>query len=188
MPFSLMLCVASSVLFNLLAGAWLVVPMLFGSPWVPTRRERVRAALRLADLKADEKLYDLGAGDGRVLLLAAREFGARGVGIEISPLHCLAAWTLARLTGLRNRIAIRWQNFLRADVREADVVYLYLTAGQMTRLKPILSRQLRPGARVVTIAQEFQGWQASAWDRERLIFLYQMPPSFNGRDETSLPG
>ncbi len=161
----------------LIAGLlWLAVPILFGLPWIPTRRERIRRALGIAGVREGEVLFDLGAGDGRVLLMAAREFGARAIGVEISPLHCAVAWVRARLAGEAGRVAVRWGDYHKADLRQADVVFAYLTSREARRLAPILAAQLRRGARVVTISFDFAGWRPNAFDRENLIFLYVMPP------------
>ncbi len=170
----LVLLGASLVVLGVL---WLVIPMVFGLPWIPTRRPRIRRALELAGLRAGEVLFDLGAGDGRVLTLAARDFGARAVGVEISPLHCAVAWMRARLGGVGDRVQIRLGDYHKADLRPADVVFAYLTGREAPRLGPILQAQLRPGARVVTVAFDFAGWRPVAFDRQDLIFLYVMPPT-----------
>jgi SAM-dependent methyltransferase len=155
---------------------WTVLPSLTGLPWVPTRRERIRKALALAGVQPGELVYDLGAGDGRALIVAARAFGARGVGVEIEPLHCAVAWIAARLAGVGRRVSIRRGDLYRADVRDADVVFVYVTPPHAARLGPLLAPQLRPGARVVSVAADLPGWQPAAVDREHLLFLYHMPP------------
>ena len=164
------------LVFLLIAGLWLLVPALYGLPWVPTRENRIRKALQLAGLQPDEKLYDLGAGDGRVLLMAVKEFGAQATGIEIGPVQCLLGWSRIWLSGSRHRARNRYGNFYKADVRNADVVFVYLTSKQTSRLSEKLAQELRPGARVVSIAADFPDWQPDEIDRELLIFLYKMPP------------
>ncbi len=160
--------------FLLVAALWLVIPALYGTPWVPTREARIRRALQMAKLKPGETLYDLGAGDGRVSLMAAKEFGARAVGIEVGP----AQWALGVmriwLSGNRHKVQLRCGNFYRADLSAADVVFVYLTSSQTTRLQDKLEQELRPGARVVSVAADFPGWQPVQVDRESVIFLYQM--------------
>jgi len=166
----------------LLGSLWWLVPTLSGLPWVPTRPQRIRKALQLARLQPGEVVIDLGAGDGRALCIAAREFGAYATGIEISPVHCLIGWLRARLTGLGDRVRIRWGDFCRADLSQADVVFAYLTSRQALRLQPHLVSQLRPGTRLVTVSFEFEGWQPVAFDPEDLLFLYSMPPQPGGLD------
>jgi SAM-dependent methyltransferase len=171
--------VGLGLLFLLASALWLVVPALYGVPWVPTREVRIRKALQLAGLQPGETLYDLGAGDGRVLLMAAREFGAQAVGIEIGPVQWALGWSRIWLSGrsprrgTRPRVGMRCGNFYKADLRAADVVFVYLTSSQTSRLAQKLEQELRPGARVVSIAADFSDWQPSQVDRELLIFLYQ---------------
>lgn len=163
-------------LFLLISGLWLIVPALYGVPWIPTREKRIRKALQLAKLQPGETLYDLGAGDGRVLIMAAKEFGAQAVGIEIGPVQCALGWLRSWFSGGRQSIRIRCGNFYRVDVSEADVVFVYLTSSQTSRLQEKLAREMQPGARVISIAADFPNWQPAEIDREMLIFVYEMPP------------
>ena len=171
-----MLLLSFALIVLVLCGLWLLVPMLYGPPWIPTRTNRIRKALQLADVKPAEVVYDLGCGDGRVLVIAAREFGARAVGIEIGPVQCAAAWLRAVLSGVKDRVQIRWGNFYRADLKDADVVFAYLTSGQAGRLEEHLASQLKPGARAVTISFDLPDWRPTGYDNEDLIFVYRMPP------------
>lgn len=176
LPTSSLIFIFAGGLFILLGGLWLVIPALYGVPWVPTRAKRIRKALQLAKLEAGETLYDLGAGDGRVLLMAVKEFGARAVGIEIGPVQCALGWLRILLSGSRRKARVRCGNFYRTDVTEADVVFVYLTSSQTTRLQKKLVRDLRAGTRVVSVAADFPDWQPEFVDREMLVFVYQMPP------------
>lgn len=153
-----------------------MVPLLSGLPWIPARRDRILRALDLARLEPGNRLYDLGAGDGRVLTIAARRYGAFAIGIEISPVHCLIALIRILVSGLRGRVWVRWENFYRADIRDADVVFIYLTQKHATRVKSMLGEQLKPGARIVTLSSDLDGWEPAGMDSEGLIFLYKMPP------------
>ena len=160
----------------LISGLWLIVPALYGVPWVPTREARIRKALQLAMLQPGETLYDLGAGDGRVLVMAAKVFGAWAIGIEIGPVQCLVGWLRILFSGSRTKARIRCADFYSADISDADVVFVYATSSQTSKLRLLLERQLRPGVRVVSIAADFTSWQPSFVDRELLIFVYEMPP------------
>jgi len=163
--------------FLLLIGVlWLLVPALYGLPWIPTREKRIRRALELAELRPGETLYDLGAGDGRVLVMGAREFGADAVGIEVGPVQCALGWLRILFSGSRGKASIRCGNFYKADLSGADVVFVYLTSSQTSMLRPLLERDLRPGARVVSIAADFPDWEPLTMDRESLIFVYRIPP------------
>jgi len=173
---TLILSILLITILLLACGLWVVVPLLSGLPWRPTSAVRIRRALSLAQVQPGERVYDLGSGDGRILFAAARDFGARATGIEISPLHCLLTWLNARLSYPGKPIHVRWGNFYTADLSDADVVLAYMTSKQAGRLKPALERQLQPGARVVTMAFELEGWQPQDFDQEALLYLYRMPP------------
>ena len=181
MIYFLQMVVLSVVITLLLYLAWIGVPILYGLPWVPTRKERIRKALEMADIHPGNVVYDLGAGDGRVLLSAIQDFGAaRGVGIEISPAHCAVGHIRALLRGIKPKVQMRRENFYRADIRDADVVFLYMTSGIVARLQSHLEEQLKPGARVVSIAFDFPDWQPTNFDDNLLIFSYEMPPQPGG--------
>jgi len=152
------------------------VPAFYGLPSVPTRPERIRKALKLVSLQPDEVLYDLGAGDGRVLLIAAREFGAFSIGLEVGPVQCALIWLRIVSSGLADRIKIRWGNFFKADLKDADVVYVYATSQEVLKLAPFLQKQMKAGSRVVSISADFPEWEPSTFDEQDLIFVYEMPP------------
>ena len=123
-----------NVLVFISALLWIMIPAFYGLPSRPTRRERIRTALQLADLKQDEILYDLGAGDGRVLLMAAKEFGAKAVGIEIGPVQYALIWLRITAAGFGDRISIRWGNFYKTELKDADVVFIYQLPGVMKKI------------------------------------------------------
>lgn len=156
---------------------WTLVPAMYGLPSRPTRPERVRAALKLAGLKADETLCDLGCGDGRVLVIAAKEFGAKAVGVEIGPAQRLVSWLAAVYNGVGDRVRVEAGNFYRSDVHEADVVFLYATSTEVAKLASHLAGQMKPGSRVVSISADFPEWEPNGFDEDKLIFVYQMPPT-----------
>jgi precorrin-6B methylase 2 len=172
-----LLALGLSILLFILALLWILVPALYGLPPVPTKPERIRKALKLANLQPDEVLYDLGAGDGRVLLIAAREFGAKAVGIEVGPIQCALIWLRAVASGFGNKIQVRWANFYKADLGEADVIFVYATSKEVVKLAPHLERQLKTGGRVVSVSADFPEWEPSTFDEHELIFLYKMPPT-----------
>jgi SAM-dependent methyltransferase len=154
----------------------LLLPALSGQPWVPANKERIHRALELAALKPGEVLYDLGSGDGRVLVAAARDFNARAVGVELSPLLCAVAWFKVQSSGVGQHVRLHCGSYYNTDLREADVVYIYLTSGNANRLSKKLADELKPGARVVSVSADLSGWKADAIDREELIFLYSILP------------
>lgn len=164
------------ILVFLVILLWALIPALYGLPPVPTKPERIQKALRLANLQPNETLYDLGAGDGRVLMIAARDFGAKAIGIEIGPIQCALIWLRAVVSGMGNRIAVRWGNFYQADIRNGDVVFVYATSKEIMKLAPHLERQMKPGSRLVSISADFAEWEPHEFDDQDLIFVYEMPP------------
>jgi histone methylation protein DOT1 len=165
------------VLLFLVTLLWILIPALYGLPPVPTRPERIRKALTLAKLQPNEVLYDLGAGDGRVLLVAAHDFGAKAVGIEIGPIQCALIWLRVAASGFGNQIRVRWANFYKSDLREADVVFVYATSKEVMNLALHLEKQMKRGARVVSISADFPEWEPQEFDNRDLIFVYEMPPT-----------
>jgi len=155
---------------------WIVVPALYGLPSVPTKQERIRKALQLVNLQPDETIYDLGAGDGRVLLIAAREFHAKVVGIEIGPVQCALIWLRAAASGFGDKVQVKWGNYLKTDLSQADVVFLYATSKEVLRVAAYLEKQMKPGSRLVSISADFPEWEPSMIDDRELIFVYNMPP------------
>jgi hypothetical protein len=173
----ILLVYAISLLLFILILLWILIPALYGLPPVSTKPERIRKALKLADLQPNEVLYDLGAGDGRVLLIAARGFGAKAVGIEIGPIQCALIWLRLTANGLGDQIQIKWENFYKADLSQADVVFVYATSKEVSRLAPHLEGQMKQGARLVSISADFPAWEPAAFDDRDLIFVYEMPPT-----------
>ena len=165
-----------SILLFILISLWMLIPALYGLPLVPTKPERIRKALKLAKLRPNQILYDLGAGDGRVLFMAAREFGSKAVGIEVGPVQCMLIGLRVIASGFGDQIQVRWANFYKAQLRQADVVYVYATSEEAIKLASHLETQLKTGARVVSISADFPEWEPTALDEHELIFVYEMPP------------
>ncbi len=129
------------------------------APWVPSPDAVVDEMLRLGNVGRGDVLYDIGCGDGRIVITAARKFGARGVGIDIDPkmvAESEANAKSARVTGLVKFIAM---DATKADVSEATVVTMYLLPESNALMRPILEKQLKPGARVVTHNYAIPGWE-----------------------------
>jgi SAM-dependent methyltransferase len=164
------------VLLFIIGLLWILVPALYGLPPVPTNQERIRKALKLANLLPTETIYDLGAGDGRVLLIAAHEFNAKATGIEIGPIQCALIYLRAAASGFGNNIRVKWGNYLKADLSQADVVFLYATSKEVLRAAAYLEQQMKPGSRLISISADFPEWEPSTFDERELIFIYNMPP------------
>lgn len=146
--------------------------------YVPTPQPVVDAMLELADVKASDIVYDLGSGDGRIVITAARKYGARGVGIEIDPALVKKATENAVAAGVPDRVRFVTQNLFTSDISEATVVTLYLLQSINERLRPKLVRELKPGARVVShvfnMGPEWPPQKQLIAGRNR-IFLWTIP-------------
>ena len=133
-------------------------------PYVPTPPEIVDKMLELAKVTPDDVVYDLGSGDGRIVITAAQKFGARAVGVELDP--DLVSKSTARIKelGLADRAQILHENMFNVTFRRATVVTLYLLTSVNEKLRPVLEKQLRPGARIVC-----HDFQVPGWDPEKTV-------------------
>lgn len=128
------------------------------APFVPTPQDVVQRMLSLAGVKAGDVVYDLGSGDGR-LVIAAAKLGARGVGIDIDPQRIEESRANAKAAGVADKVEFRLQDALEADVSEATVVTLYLLSSSNAKLRPKLTAQLKPGARIVSHQFGMGDWE-----------------------------
>jgi len=158
-----------------------------GAPWVPTSRQVICRMLEMAELKPGEVVYDLGCGDGRVLITAARRYGARAVGVEVDPSRYL--WTVLAVTlrGLWSRVKIIRGDLFSVDLGEADVVFTFLLQDTNERLKEKLRRELRPGTRIVSNIFTFSGLPLDTTDEELHLYLYRIATPIGGESSRS-PG
>ena len=128
-------------------------------PYVPTTEEAVRAMLKLADVKKADIVYDLGCGDGRIVIAAAKTYGARGVGIDIDPDRIREAKANAKKADVENLVRFEENDLFQADFREATVVTLFLLRSINLKLRPKLLQELRPGTRVVSNTFDMGDWR-----------------------------
>ncbi len=147
-------------------------------PFVPTPEPVARKMLELAEVKPGELVYDLGCGDGRIIILAATEFGARAIGIEIRKDLVERCREKIRQLGLEDRVRVIHGDMFKIDIGDADVVTLYLLTSVNKMLRPKLEKELKHGARVVSHDFEITGWKPvkieelhESW-RSHKIYLY----------------
>lgn len=150
------------------------------APYVPTPQDVVDRMLQLAQVTKDDVLYDLGCGDGRIVITAAEKFGARGVGVDIDPERIEESRANAKKAGVSDRVTFELQDAMTVDVSPATVVTLYLLSSSNMKLRPILTKQLRPGARIVSHAFSMGDWQPEKTDTftdsrgsERTLYLWK---------------
>jgi cyclopropane fatty-acyl-phospholipid synthase-like methyltransferase len=165
----------------LAAGCALVNPDA-DVPYVSTPDNVVRAMLELAEVKPGDVVYDLGSGDGRIVIIAAKEFGARGVGVEIDPQLVAHSRRRAKQAGVADRVEFIQQDLFRIDVSAATVVTLYLGQELNLRLRPTLLRNLRPGSRIVSHDFGMGDWpptravRVDSGDRAHNVLVWTVPP------------
>jgi SAM-dependent methyltransferase len=147
-----------------------------GAPWAPTPMSKVRKMLEMAGVGPGDLVYDLGCGDGRTIVTAARRFGARAVGIEIDPLRYLWCQMLITVLGLRDRVRVVYGSFYRQDLSDADVVTCYLLQSTNEKMEGKLKRELDPSARVVSNRFTFPGLHLLQQDSKDELYLYDLGP------------
>lgn len=128
--------------------------------------------LDLAQVSEDDVVYDLGSGDGRIVIEAAQQYHAQGVGVEADPLRVIWSWIRISLLGLRPQVKIIWGNLFHQDISRATVVVLFLWGRTNDKLKYKLQKELKPGTRVVSYVWKFKGWDPVKIDRKGRIYLY----------------
>lgn len=146
-------------------------------PYVPTPQTVVDEMLKLAAVTKDDVVYDLGSGDGRIVITAAKKYGARGVGIDISSDRVSEANANAHEAGVTDRVKFVQQDLFETDLKEATVVTLYLLPEVNLRLRPKLLRELKPGTRIVSHSFDMGDWKPDKhMDVEgRSIYFWVVP-------------
>ena len=127
-------------------------------PYVPTHERIVAEMLKVAKVGKSDVLYDLGSGDGRIVITAAKKFGTRGVGVDVDPVRVKEARENAAKAGVADRVKFLQQDLFETDIREATVVTLYLLPEVNLRLRPKLLSELKPGTRVVSHNYDMGDW------------------------------
>jgi protein-L-isoaspartate O-methyltransferase len=151
------------------------------APYVVSPQQIVDRMLELADPKPGEMVYDLGSGDGRILISAVQQYRAKAVGIEISEALCKSTTERIQRLGLQNDARVVNGDFLQVDLSPADIVTMYLATDVNEMLRPNLEKQLKAGARVVSHEYPIPGWKPKLVDkdlhesRNHLIYLYEVP-------------
>ncbi len=150
------------------------------APYIPTPQIIVEKMLEAGHVKPGDMVYDLGSGDGRVVITAAQKFGARAVGVEILPDLCQKAMDRIKVLGLEDRVRMIEGSALRVDLSPADVVTMFFLTSSNERLKPHLEKDLKPGARVVSNEFPVKGWKSSEvvhvkiGSLDHVIYVYEI--------------
>jgi precorrin-6B methylase 2 len=152
-------------------------------PYVPTPEEVVKRMLELAKVKKDELVMDLGSGDGRIAIAAARDFGARAIGIDIDPQRIKEANENAAKAGVTARVTFKQENLFETPIKDANVITMYLLTSVNAKLRPRLLDELRPGTRLVSHAFNMGDWKPDAHERveNRDVFFWVVPAKVAGQ-------
>lgn len=163
-------------------------------PYVPTPPEVVDEMLRLVDLRAGDVLYDLGCGDGRIVIAAAKRSRVRAIGIDIDPVRIRESNDNAAQAGLAGKVRFIQQNLFEADFRDATVVTMYLLTSVNLRLRPKLLADLKPGTRLVSHSFDMGEWKPdktslirTSYDDQRDVHFWIVPANVTGRWEWDFP-
>jgi len=150
---------------------------LIAAPWVPLWKKDVKRMLDLAGLKPGETVYDLGAGDGRIIIMAAKDYQAKAIGFEFAILPYLLGYIKIVILGLRGKAWLKYADFFKQDFSKADVICIFLTPGAMEKLKTKLKTEKKPSCRIVSYAFSIPGWQPEKIDKPNkksaAIYIYR---------------
>ncbi len=154
-------------------------------PYVPTPQEVVDEMLSLAKVEKNDFLYDLGCGDGRIVVTAAKRYGARGVGVDNNPQRITESNENAQKNGVTDKVEFRVQNLFETDLSKASVVTLYLLSEINIKLRPKLFKELKPGTRIVSHSFDMDEWEPDARRsvNGRSIFYWKIPANVSGNWE-----
>lgn len=144
------------------------------SPWWRTTPERARIECNLAKVKKGDVIYDLGSGEGTALIIAAKEYGATGVGIEIDPFRAWISKINVMISGVGNKVEIRRDNFWNQDISKASVIFMYLIPKTLVKLRPRFLKELKPGTRIVTFVYQMD-LPLIAKDDKAELYCYEIP-------------
>ena len=151
---------------------WIAWSGVVGAPWIPTPEKRVRSMLEMAGVSSEDILYDLGSGDGRIIVMAGKEFGATSIGIEVDPLRLIWSRFAIRRNNLSSKVRVIRGNFFNISLANATVVSLYQGYIINKKIRDKLAKELRPGTRVVSYRFVLDGWTPVKTDEKESIYLY----------------
>lgn len=144
------------------------------SPWWRTSTKTARIMCKMAHITKNDVIYDLGSGEGIALTIAAKEFGAKGVGVEIDPFRAWSSKLSMKLKGLSSKVRIVRKNFFDVDISDATVIFIYLVPKAMNELKPKFFKELKPGTRLVSFVYKVD-LPMIASDVKNKVYVYEIP-------------
>ena len=169
MLFNLVLILIIIFLFFVLSMVW--PPDSPWTPWWRTSKKVARAQCRLAKIKKGDLIYDLGSGDGTALMIAAKEFGAKGIGLEIDLIRFYISKLLLRLYGVSKEVKVKRKNFFEENLKNADIIFVYLVPKTLDRLIPKFKKELKKGTKILSYRYEIN-LPLKKYDKKSRIRLY----------------
>lgn len=159
------------ILLLLLSMVW--PPNSPWAPWWRTSGKTARKMCQLAKITEKDIVFDLGSGDGTALIIAAKEFGAKGVGVEIDPLRFFLSKVRVQINGISDRVKIIRGDFFKQDLSKASVVFLYLVPKTLEKLKPKFFKELKEETRIVSLKYKMS-LPLKSYDKENDLYLYKI--------------
>ena len=156
---------------------WIMWSALIGAGFEPTSKNLVTKMLEMAEIGPNDVLYDLGSGDGRIVIEAVKSYGASAVGIEADPIRVLWSRIFLFFNGIQDKSKIKWGNFFNTEIIEATAVTLFLGGKTNQKLKEKLEKELKPGTVVVSYIWTFHGWTPIEINYQDRIYLYKIGTS-----------
>lgn len=168
---ALLIALALSIL-GIAFATFMLWSTAVGAGWEPTSRRKVRRMLEMSGAGPADVVYDLGSGDGRIVMEAARNYHARAVGVEADPIRVFFSRLIVAVLHLKGRVRVIWGNFFHIDLSDATIVTVFLSQRTNQKLKPKLMAELKPGTRVVSYVWTFDDWTPSIRDAKNQLSLY----------------
>jgi hypothetical protein len=156
---------------------WIMWSAVIGAGFEPTSKNLVTKMLEMAEIGPNDVLYDLGSGDGRIVIEAVKNYGASAVGIEADPIRVLWSRIFLFFNGIQDKSKIKWGNFFKEDIIEATAVTLFLGGKTNQKLKEKLVKELKPGTVVVSYIWTFYDWTPIEVNYRDRIYLYKIGTS-----------
>jgi precorrin-6B methylase 2 len=153
---------------------WKYWALMIGAGYDPTPQSMVYKMLDLADVRECDVLYDLGSGDGRIVITAAKRYGAHAVGIEADPFRYLFSWFAVQLSACRSSVRLKFGNFFVRNIKDASVVALFLYGPTNKRLIKKFNQELKPGTRIVSYMWPIEEWECEDALPDERIYLYRI--------------
>ncbi len=158
------------VVFAIIIGFFFVFPWIFGAPFEPTSEKKLKKILKLAKIKKNEKVADLGSGDGRIVIAIAKK-GIEAHGYEINPILVFLSRRKIKKQGLEKKAFIHWKNFWQEDLGKYDVIVMFQFHTIMKKLRDKLKKELKPKTRIISYHWKFPGWKIIK--KQEDIYLYE---------------